>query len=364
MSISGVKIINDSGQELFALRESGSIVNFGRDKKVCHITFDPHAARVSRVHASIEWTNEDLFLIDKSKEGTLVNGKRVKQSKEKLVPGTYHLEIGGIPMSVEVEEEELEETVLESDTSEITEPVDIQPTITIAPGNIKKSTSVSRESDDDFDDVSSITTFNVSKYKHSLKRKSDATLFDDSQPRGKRGPVAPKPINFDDEMENHGKKGTRARKADESVVFEDETPAKKSKTVENKPAPFSSQQLMKKQKVECDEEMESIVDKVAAIPSVSQESNIEQLEDLNHSEMHFDRGPAAPNETIKYANLIFHQPDHSRNVTIRNDPSVPNFKRFIPKGMRGDGRTSAASMYSNNTSYNTTIQMVDARKLH
>ena len=52
-----------------------------------------------------------MFFIDKSKEGTLVNGKRVKQSKEKLFPGTYHLEIGGIPMSVEVEEEVSSDTI-------------------------------------------------------------------------------------------------------------------------------------------------------------------------------------------------------------------------------------------------------------
>lgn len=44
------------------LKEKGSVVNFGREKKVCHITFDPHAARVSRIHASIEWGDEVLLL--------------------------------------------------------------------------------------------------------------------------------------------------------------------------------------------------------------------------------------------------------------------------------------------------------------
>lgn len=46
--------------ELHVLKTKGDVANFGRDKRICHVAFDPQAARVSRVHASIEWTDEVL----------------------------------------------------------------------------------------------------------------------------------------------------------------------------------------------------------------------------------------------------------------------------------------------------------------
>lgn len=48
-------------------------------------------------------------------------------------------------------------------------------------------------------------------------------------------------MNFDDEMENRGSRGPRARKADKSGVFDEEAPAKKAKI-----APQASQSLIKK----------------------------------------------------------------------------------------------------------------------
>lgn len=355
MPISAVKIKNENGIEVYSLKEP-SVINFGRDKKVCHITFDPQAARVSRVHASVEWNAEGITFVDKSKEGTLINGKRVKQSKESLDEGVYQLEIGGFSMSIEVEGDDLEETVVESlspVTNKPQEAVIHESPFAALLSNKQKKPSVTEVSDDEFDKVTTISMIRPMKKKSHLKRKSDACLFDESQPRGKRGPLTDTPLNFDEEMDKVVTKGPRSRKADTSVVFEDETPAKKIKANSGTKSAF----LTKSPSIENGDEMEIIVNQVAAIPSVSQESEEQQLD---HSELHFDRGPAAPNEKIKYTNLIFHPPQLQKKETSFFDTSVPNFKRFVPKNMRGDGRTSVASMRSN-TSCNTTIPMIDSR---
>ncbi|PIC45956.1 hypothetical protein B9Z55_005802 [Caenorhabditis nigoni] len=380
MSIKEVKIKNDSKEEVYSLKQKGE-VKFGRDKKVCHVTFDPHAARVSRHHATVEWTDEGVFLIDKSKEGTLVNGKRLKQAKEQLEGGTYNLEIGGFSMGIDVElavsendnfqeaynnTNELEETIVDSPPpSPVRATVSVEVPVAKVPKKTERVTPPVEV--DHYDGISSISLINMSKYKPKLKRKSDASLFDDIQPRGKRGPVASKPINFEEEIENLGKKGPRTRKADLTQIFEDETPAKKSKSYEVKPDTMPSKDILQMPKIEHDEEVESIIHQVAAIPSASQvqESCQRSEDESDHTEMHFDRGPSAPNETIKYTNLIFHPPDFMANTTRKIDPNVPNFKRFVPKSLRTDGRVSAASMYShNNTTINTTIPMIDSRKIH
>lgn len=320
---------------------------------------------MSRVHASIEWNDEGVMLIDKSKEGTLLDGKRVKQSKEKLDKGFYQMEIGGIAMSVEIEGVELDETVVDSPSTTVNNDVDMD----IHESPVSKLSSTSRNvaielSDDEFDNVTSISSsYRPTSYKNNLKRKSDASFHDESQPRGKRGPLAQKTINFDEEMNKRGTKGPRARKADDSVIFEDETPAKKSKTFVILGSPVTPEKPFfnsKQHPSRNDAEMNSIVSQVAAIPSVSQESDQLGPEVSDHFELHADRGPAAPTEKIKYANLIFTPPPFQRNQTSFVDPRVPNFKRFVPKNLRGDGRFSAAST-RNNTSYNTTIQMVDSR---
>ncbi|NP_001348699.1 FHA domain-containing protein [Caenorhabditis elegans] len=359
MPINGIKIKNSSGEEVYVLKEKGSVVNFGREKKVCHITFDPHAARVSRIHASIEWGDEGLFFTDKSKEGTEINGTRLKQSSQELHEGVYQLAIGGISMTLEVDGDELEETVIDSPQPDesSTVPETVYEESRYSNSSIKEMPAV-EVTDDDFDDVSSISTFNITKFNPSSirKRKPEGDVFSIDRPRGKRGPISYRPrMNFDDEMENRGSRGPRARKADKSGVFDEEAPAKKAKI-----APQASQSLIKKPKapsaVEPDD-VESIVSQVAALPSVSREPE-EESDDSDLS----DRGPAALNETIKYCNLIFQQPNSFKKNETTFDSNVPNFKRFVPKGLR-DGRTSAISMHST-TTCNTTISMVDSRIVH
>lgn len=370
MTISEVKFKNGSGEEVYALREPGT-VNFGRDKKVCHITFDPKAARVSRVHASLEWGDEGVVFTDKSKEGTTINGKRVKQSQENFKDGLYQLDIGGVHMSIEIVEAKLDDTVVDSPTSspfKVPEPVVADPPVSKVPRNTRRIAPVElvEELRDNFNDISTISSFTLPNYKNTLKRKSDASLFEESRPRGKKDSL--RAIDFDEEMENCVRKGSRARKAFDSVLFEEENPAKKMKTIEEKTELLTSKGLMKsyfRPKNQDDVEMESIVNQVAAIPSASyvEKRNERSLHDQTEMDR-IDRGPSAHNDTIKYTNLIFRQPDYMANNSTRIDPNVPNFKRFVPKGMRGDGRTSAASVYShNNTTFNTTIPMIDSRRM-
>lgn len=370
MSISGVRVRNENGEEVHSLKVVGGGIKFGRDKGKCNVVFDRLASRVSRVHASIEWNEEGVTFIDKSQEGTVINGKKVKQSKKSLGEGIHHLEIGGISMTVEVDGAELEKTVLESSSPSPTstsfhEVVVHESPIADVPTTTSEDCQMMEDQDDEFDNVTSISSsFLPNTYKNKLKRKSNASLFDDFEPRGKRGPLAPKKINFDEEMSRQSSKGPRARKADDSVL-EGETPSKKSKTNNEEITSFFKERTSQKTKspsMESEGEMESIVNKVAAIPSVSHESDQDDVVVAEHSELHSDRGPAAPNETIKYANLIFHPPSFQRNQTTFIDPKAPNFKRFVPKSIRGDGRISAASMRSN-ISLNTTIPMIDSRKL-
>uniref|UniRef100_A0A1I7U9W1 FHA domain-containing protein n=1 Tax=Caenorhabditis tropicalis TaxID=1561998 RepID=A0A1I7U9W1_9PELO len=370
MSVNAVTVKDENGAEVYAIKSVGSI-SFGRDKKVCHVTFNPTAARISRVHASIDWTDEGLFFVDKSKEGTLINGAKLKQAKHQLVEGVYDLNIGGVLMSVEVDGNELEETVLDSPESTINDaqeedneartesPVVKEPKVMT---KNKKDVPDVEVSDDEINNITTMTSFRPLAYKKDLKRKSTTSLFDESQPRGKRGPLVQKKLNFDEEMEKRGRKGPRVRKADDSVIIGGETPAKRSKSIlENSSSLYSELKKSKSVSMEHDDEIESIVNQVAAIPSVSQESDQQDLSrNGDHTELHFDRGPAPPNETIKYANLIFQPPVFQKNNVTVFDHSVPNFKRFIPKSMRNDGRTSVVSMRSN-MSYNTTIQMIDSR---
>ncbi|EGT44849.1 hypothetical protein CAEBREN_13019 [Caenorhabditis brenneri] len=367
MPISGVRVRNESGEEVHSLKVVGGVINFGRDKKVCNVVFDRLASRVSRVHASIEWNEGGVTFTDKSQEGTFINGKKVKQSKKSLGEGIYRLEIGGILMTVEVDGDELEETVLESSSPSPTrtnfhEVVVHESPISEAPTTTREDCQI-MDDPNEFDNVTSISSFLPKTY-NKLKRKSNASLFDDFEPRGKRGPLAPKKMNFDEEMSRQSTKGPRTRKADDSVL-DGETPSKKIKTNNEKINSFFKERTSRNTEspsVESEGEMESIVNQVAALPSVSHKSDQDDDVVAEHSELHTDRGPAAPNETIKYANLIFHPPSFQRNQTTFIDPRAPNFKRFVPKSMRGDGRVSVASIRSN-ISFNTTIPMIDSRKI-
>ncbi|CAI2338637.1 unnamed protein product [Caenorhabditis sp. 36 PRJEB53466] len=341
MSVNEVKVRDSSGKELACLKENGAVVNFGRDKRTCHVAFDPQAARVSRVHSTIEWTDEGIVYTDKSKEGTVIDGTKLRQSSKDLDIGVYQVQIGGIPITIEVDGDELEETVVETLPSEMEEH--------------SRETVVEKESvptetaddDDEFNDVASVSTLGFSRDKPDRKRTSSGSVYDGpSEPRVKRRPMARKPADFDDELENRGKKGPRVRKATERSLFEEETPAKKSKSTWE-PASSASQRPIRNYfrpintPAEPDAEVNSIAKQVAAIPSVS--STPAKEKPLHSQLMKMDRGPAAPNETIKYANLIFVPSDSKRNDTTVHDPSVPNFKRFKPKTRR-DGRFSAASM--------------------
>uniref|UniRef100_A0A8R1I1Z5 FHA domain-containing protein n=1 Tax=Caenorhabditis japonica TaxID=281687 RepID=A0A8R1I1Z5_CAEJA len=361
-----VRIRNSSGEEVFVLKEKFVVVNFGRDKRSCHVAFDPQAARVSRVHASIERTDEGIVFTDKSKEGTVIGQEKVKQSSKVLEIGLHNIQIGGIPVTVEIEGEELDETVPDSPSSIQEAPIpendvteNIQSTVREEP-----------------DEVASVYTLGFTRERYDRKRKSEVSLFEEeSQPRRKRGPIAKKSVtvNFDEEVENCVKKGPRARRAEDIEIVNNENPPKKMKPAWE-PVPSQSQRsitnFFRKENTtspDADAEICAIVDQVAAMPSMSATSSKKKEElamDLE-IEMHLDRGPAAPNETIKYVNLIFHQPDLNKShTTTMIDPNIPNFKRFKPKNQQ-DGRTSAVSMYSNmTTTSHTTISLVDARRIH